>query len=88
MGKHKLRKVRTEGTTSYQLGHYEMQGEPGKRRSAFRVDVHLGEYSTAEEALSAWPQDIARLREIGRERKADTLQGKLDKLRELTEGDN
>lgn len=82
-----MRRVKVNGTVSYQIGHYEMQGDPGKRRSAFKIDVHLGEYRTAEGALSAWPRDIERLRDIGRERKADRLQEKLDRLRELTEGE-
>lgn len=86
--RYRLRRVRTDGTTSYQLGHYEMQGEPGRRRSAFKVDVHLGEHASAEEALSAWPEEIRRLRKIGRENKADKLQSKLERLRELTKGED
>lgn len=78
----------SRGTPSYQLGHYEMQGSPGRRRSAFRVDVHLGEHASAEEALSAWPEEIRRLDEIGRENKAEKLRGKLERLRELTKGEN
>lgn len=85
MGEHKVRRVRTSGTVSYQLGRYEMRGEPGKRRSAFKVEVHLGEYADAQEALTAWPIQIERLRRIGREGKANTLQGKLDRLRKLIE---
>jgi hypothetical protein len=84
---HKIRKVTSRGTPSYQLGHYEMQGEKGKRRSVFKVDVHLGEHPTAEDALSAWSEDIRRLRDVGRESKAEKLQDKLDRLQELTEGD-
>lgn len=82
----KVRKVVSRGTPSYQLGHYEMSGEKGKRRSVFKVDVHLGEYATAEDALAAWPQEVDHLRQIGRESKAENLQQKLDTLRELTEG--
>jgi hypothetical protein len=48
--------------------------------------VHLGEHSTAESALEAWPQEIKRLKRIGRPKKAKTLQRKLDKLQELNEG--
>ncbi len=83
---HKIRRSISRGTPSYQYGHYEMTGKPGKRRSAFRVEVHLGEYASADEALSEWPREIARLREIGRENKAETLQGKLERLRELMSG--
>jgi len=64
-----------------------MSGEQGKRRSVFKVDVHLGEHPTAEDALSVWPREIDQLRQIGRESKADKLQAKLDRLRELTEGE-
>ena len=79
---HKIRKSMSRGTPSYQLGHYEMIGDPGKRRSVFKVDVHLGEYASAEEALSAWPEEIRRLDEIGRENKAEKLRHKLERLRE------
>ena len=61
-----------------------MSGEKGKRRSEFKVDVHLGEHATAEVALAAWPEDVRRLRAIGRESKADKLLAKLNRLRELT----
>ena len=83
---HRIRKVVSRGTPSYQLGHYEMQGEKGKRRSVFKVDVHLGEHASIEEALVAWPEDIHRLRAIGRESKAEKLLQKVDRLRELTKG--
>jgi len=82
---HKIRKVVSRGTPSYQLGHYEMTGSKGNRRSVFKVDVHLGEYATPEQALTTWPKDIRRLREIGRESKADKLQDKLDRLQELSQ---
>jgi hypothetical protein len=81
---HKVRKVTSRGTPSYQLGHYEMAGEKGKRRSVFKVDVHLGEHDTAAAALSAWSDEIDHLRGIGRENKAEKLQGKLSKLRSLS----
>jgi hypothetical protein len=77
----KVRKVTSRGTPSYQLGHYEMQGPPGKRRSVFKVDVHLGEYETPEDALAAWPAAIERLTRIGREQQADKLGEKLNRLR-------
>ena len=83
---HRIRKVTSRGTPSYQLGHYEMQGPSGKRRSVFKVDVHLGEHATPEEALATWPQELDHLRQIGRESKAEKLQGKLNRLQELMEG--
>ncbi len=48
--------------------------------------VHLGEHSTVESALASWPQEIQELERIGRPRKADKLQIKLDRLQTLTEG--
>jgi len=50
--------------------------------------VHLGEYSTAEAALAAWPREVKELERIGRPRKADKLQDKLDLLQELIEQGN
>ncbi len=81
---HKVRKVTSRGTPSYQIGHYEMQGPPGKKRSAFKVDVHLGEHESTEAALAAWPEEIDHLRRIGRENQANKLSGKLEKLRGLS----
>ncbi len=46
--------------------------------------VHLGEHSTAQSALESWPQEIKELKRVGRPRKADKLQSKLDRLQELT----
>ena len=81
----RVRKVTSRGTPSYQLGHYEMKGEKGKKRSVFKVDVHLGEHKTPEAALEAWPSEIEHLRLIGRENQADKLEAKLSKLCELVE---
>jgi hypothetical protein len=78
---HKVRKVTSRGTPSYQLGHYEMKGPAGKRRSVFKVDVHLGEHPTLEEALSTWSGEIDKLREVGRENKASKLEKKINELR-------
>ncbi len=44
--------------------------------------VHLGEHSTADEALAAWPQEIREL-EKARPKQAKRLQSKLERLREL-----
>jgi hypothetical protein len=84
MSDYRIRRVTSRGTPSYQLGHYEMQGEQGKRRSVFKIDVHMGEYATAEDALAAWPKEIDQLRQIARESKAEKLQAKLERLRILT----
>ena len=48
--------------------------------------VHLGEHSAAESALESWPQEIQELERIGRPRKAQKLQQKLNRLQELMEG--
>ena len=50
----------------------------------FKVDVHLGEHPTPEDALAAWPQEVDHLCQIGRKGQADKLQEKLNRLRELT----
>ena len=84
---HKVRKVTSRGTPSYQLGHYDMRGEKGKRRSVFKVDVHLGEHATPEEALATWPREVDHLRRMGRESKAEKLEAKLQTLRQLTKGE-
>ena len=81
---YRIRKSTSRGTPSYQLGHYEMSGERGKRRSVFKVDVHLGEYPTADDALAVWPQEVDHLRRIGRESKAEKLQDKLDRLQDIS----
>jgi hypothetical protein len=44
--------------------------------------VHLGEHSTANAALAAWPDEIQKL-ERTRPRQADKLQQKLERLRDL-----
>jgi len=63
--RYKVRRVVSRGTPSYQLGHYEMTGEPGARRSRFKVLVHLGEHHTPEAALEAWREDVERARQDG-----------------------
>ena len=82
----KVRKVTSRGTPSYQLGHYEMKGEKGKRRSVFKVDVHLGQYESVEEALTNWPEEIESLQRFKHSKQADKLEAKLSRLRELTGG--
>ena len=74
------------GTPSYQLGHYEMSREKGKRRSVFKVDVHLGEHATVDEALTAWAEDVRQL-QTTRPRKADKLRVKMERPEQLMGGE-
>ena len=48
--------------------------------------VHLGEHQTAETALESWPQEIQELKRT-RPKQAEKLQDKLDRLQQLTEGE-
>ena len=84
----KTRKVLSGGTPSHQYGYYEMrtQQSTGKRRSYFKVLVNLDEHEAPEIALEEWPREVARLRSVGRGRRADWLQEKLERLRKLTGG--
>ena len=87
----KTRKVLSGGTPSHQYGYYEMrtQESTGKRRSYFKLLVNLDEHQSPKEALAAWPEEVERLRLVGRDKRADWLQDKLNRLRELTkEGDS
>ena len=45
--------------------------------------IHLGEHSTAESALESWPSEIQELKRT-RSKQAEKLQGKLERLRDLT----
>jgi hypothetical protein len=45
--------------------------------------IHLGEHSTAESALESWPSEIQELKRT-RPKQAEKLQGKLERLRDLT----
>ena len=78
--RYKVRRVVSRGTPSYQLGHYEMTGKPGSRRSVFKVLVHLGEHQTPEAALEAWREDVERARRVGREKTAARTEAKMRKL--------
>jgi hypothetical protein len=84
----RTRTVNSNGTPSHQYGYYEMrtQGSTGKRRSYFKVLVNLDEHETPEIALSEWPDEVERLRRAGRAKRADWLQGKLEKLGPLMDG--
>ncbi len=79
-----VRRVTSRGRGPYfQLVRSYREG--GKVRQ--EVLVHLGIHETAEDALAAWPSEVAHLRKIGREAQADKLQANLEKLRELTRGE-
>jgi hypothetical protein len=78
--RYKVRRVVSRGSPSYQLGHYEMTGKPGARRSVFRVLVHLGEHETPEAALQAWREDVERARAVGRDKTAERIEAKIRKL--------
>jgi hypothetical protein len=78
--RYKVRRVVSRGTPSYQLGHYEMTGRPGARRSVFKVLVHLGEHATPEAALEAWREEVKRARSVGRDKTAARIEGKIRKL--------
>jgi hypothetical protein len=60
--------------------------EEGKVRQ--EVLVHLGTHERPEDVLAAWPSEVAHLRKIGREAQADKLEANLEKLRELTRGED
>ena len=79
--RYKVRRVVSRGSPSYQLGHYEMTGKPGSRRSVFKVLVHLGEHQTPEAALAAWREDVERARSVGRDETAARLEEKIRKLK-------
>jgi hypothetical protein len=78
--KYKVRRVVSRGSPSYQLGHYEMTGKPGSRRSVFKVLLHLGEHEAPEAALEAWREDVERARRVGREKTAARIEAKILKL--------
>jgi hypothetical protein len=44
--------------------------------------VHLGEHATADEALTAWADDVRQL-QTTRPRKAEKVQRKIERLREM-----
>jgi cobalamin biosynthesis protein CobD/CbiB len=78
--RYKVRRVVSRDTPSYQLGHYEMTGKPGARRSVFKVLVHLGEHATPEAALEAWREDAENARSVGRDKTVARIEAKLRKL--------
>ena len=85
--RYKVRRVVSRGSPSNQLGHYEMAGKPGVRRSVFKVLVHLGEHQTPEAALSAWREDVMRARSVGRDKTAARIEEKIRKLEGAINGE-
>jgi hypothetical protein len=85
--KYKIRRVVSRGSPSYQLGHYEMTGKPGARRSVFKVLVHLGEHQAPEAAIAAWREDVERARRVGREKTAARIEEKIRKLEGAINGE-
>lgn len=80
-----VRRVKSRGTGPYfQLVRSYREGGKVKQE----VLVHLGEHPTTETALDAWPAQVEHLRAIGRDGQAEKLQSKLDRLRELMEGES
>jgi hypothetical protein len=59
--------------------------EEGKVKQ--EVLVHLGRHESPEDALAAWPSEVAHLGRIGREEQADKLEANLRKLRAPTEAE-
>jgi hypothetical protein len=80
-----IRAVKLE-RDSEQYGTYYQAVRSYREKGKVKQDVvHLGEHQTAEAALDAWPEEVKELERIGRPRKAEKLQKKLDRLQELIE---
>ena len=66
-----------------QYGTYYQAVRSYREQGKVKQDVvHLGEHATADEALTAWAEDVRRL-QTTRPRKAEKLQRKIERLREL-----
>ena len=79
-----VRRTKSRGRGPYfQLVRSYREG--GKVRQ--EVLVHLGTHERPEDALAAWPSEVAHLRKIGREGQADKLEANLNKLSALTEAE-
>jgi hypothetical protein len=82
-----IREIKTE-RDGEQYGSYYQAVRSYRQGGKVKQEViHLGDHTTAESALESWPQDIKELKRIGRPKKAQKLQEKLDRLRELTRED-
>ena len=70
-----------------QYGTYYQAVRSYRERGKVKQEVvHLGEHQTADEALTAWEQEIEELVRT-RPKQARKLQAKLERLRELTHTD-
>jgi hypothetical protein len=78
-----VRRMKSRGRGPYFQLVRSFRNEEGKPRQ--EVLVHLGIHETPEDALAVWPDEVAQLRRIGRERQADRLEANLKKLRALNE---
>lgn len=80
-----MRRVKSRGTGPYfqLVASRRVDGKPRTE-----VLVHLGEHTTPEAALDAWPAGVEHLRAIGRDDQADKLAAKLDRLRDLMKGES
>ena len=66
-----------------QYGSYYQAVRSYREAGKVKQDViHLGEHQTADEALTAWADDVQQLQGT-RPRKAAKLQGKMDRLRAM-----
>ncbi len=77
-----MRTVNSRGREYNQL--VRSYREHGKVKQ--EVIAHLGELTSANEALEYWPQEVALLRRTGQHAKADKVEAKLHRLQELTKG--
>lgn len=80
-----IRRSRSRKHDYYQLVRYYRNDE-GKPRT--EILLHLGEHQSEEAALANWPDEIAEHKEAGRTEQAEKLQVKLDRLRQLTTGED
>jgi hypothetical protein len=70
-----------------QYGTYYQAVRSYRERGKVKQEViHLGQHSTADEALTAWQQEIGAL-ETTRPKQARKLMAKLERLQELTHTD-
>ena len=77
--------MKSRGSGPYFQLVRSFRNEEGQPRQ--EVLVHLGVHQTSEDALAAWPDEVAHLRRIGREAQADRLEANLKKLTALMEAE-
>jgi fatty acid-binding protein DegV len=85
IGYYKGGEIYVRRTTSRGRGPYfqlvRSYRQEGKVRQ--EVLVHLGMHEKPQDALAAWPSEVAHLRKIGRVEQADKLEANLEKLKAL-----